>query len=345
MGTCQGVAETASAPRPFRTRTHRFCLTVNAPRWFACGVKGPVQYRSIEYFEAVRRFGSIREAARRLDVAASAINRQILKFEQDGAVLLFERLPEGMKLTQAGEIFARHAIAVLQDEKRLQSELDSLKGLRRGELSVIAVESLNAGFLPRLISRMAAKYPGVAIRVRTAGSNEIPAGLVAGDADLGLAFSLPPQAALSQVAVGRFRLGAVMRPDHPLARSKEISLAACLAHPVILPSPELSIHTLLERPLRRFRGKVDMRAEVSSMELMRNLTVELNAISFQASLGLEAEIAAGRLKHIPLAGGAALLTDLGAYIRLGRALPMALEVFAAMLRDEIALRESEEAQA
>ncbi len=302
----------------------------------------PVQYRSIAYFEAVRRFGSIREAARQLDVSASAINRQILKFEQDGGVVLFERLPEGMKLSPAGEIFARHAIAVLQDEKRLLSELDSLRGLRRGEVSIIAVESLNAAFLPGLIGRMAAKYPGISIRVRTAGSNEIPAGLIKGDADLGLAFSLAPQAALAQVAAGRFRLGAVMRPDHPLARLAEVSFAACLAHPVILPSAELSLHTLLERPLRRFRGRVDMRAEVSSMELMRNLTVELNAISFQASVGLEREIAAGRLTHVPLTGGGALMTALGAYIRLGRAVPMALDVFTTALREDIALRESQE---
>jgi DNA-binding transcriptional LysR family regulator len=301
-----------------------------------------IQYRAIEYFEAVRRFGSIREAARRLDVAASAINRQILKFEQDGGVQLFERLPEGMKLTPAGEIFARHAIAVLQDEKRLDSELDALKGLRRGEVSIIAVESLNTGFLPRLIGRMATKYPGVAIRVRTAGSNEIPGGLAAGDADVGLAFSLTQHVSLSQVAVGRFRLGAVMRPDHPLARLAEVSFASCLAYPVILPSAELSIHTLLERPLRRFRGKVDMRAEVSSMELMRNLTVELNAISFQASIGLESEIASGTLKHVPLAGGSALVTELGAYIRSGRTVPLALDVLIAKLRDEIAIREGQE---
>jgi len=102
---------------------------------------------------------------------------------------------------------------------------------------------------------------------------------------------------------------------------------------------------LLERPLRRFRGKIDMRAEVSSMELMRNLTMELNAISFQGSLGLEADIAAGRLKHIPLSGSFTSITELGAYIRLGRAVPRALEVFIAKLRDELALREHQEARA
>jgi DNA-binding transcriptional LysR family regulator len=306
-------------------------------------VNRPIHYRAIGYFEAVRRWGSIREAARRLDVAASAINRQILKFESDIGSKLFDRLPEGMKLTPAGEIFARHAIAVLQDEKRLAGEFDALRGLRRGEVSLIAVESLNASFLPGLVGRMAEKYPGIRLNIRTAGSNDIPAALVAGDADLGLAFSLGPHAELVQAAVGRFRLGAVMRADHGLAGERQITFTACAAHRLILPSPELSIHTLLERQLRRFRGRLDVQAEVSSLELMRNLTFSLNAISFQGRIGLEADIEAGRLVHVPLHGGGAMVTELGMYVREGRALPAAAEMFMAMLRDEIAARETRDA--
>lgn len=308
-------------------------------------MKRAIHYRAIGYFEAVRRWGSIREAARQLDVAASAVNRQVLKFEGEVGLPLFERLPDGMKLTPAGEIFARHAIAVLQDEKRLAGEFDALRGLRRGEVAVIAAESLNAQFLPRLVSRMAEKYPGVDIRIQTAGSNEIPASLTAGDADLGLAFSLPPSTGLFQLAIGRFRLGAVMRPDHPLAGERQVSFAACAAHVLILPSPELSIYTLMERQLRRHRGRLDVGAQVNSLELMRTLTVTLNAISFQGAIGLEAEIAAGRLVHVPLHGGGAMVTDLGIYQREGRALPAAVEMFAAMAREEMAAREAQDARA
>ena len=307
-------------------------------------VKRAIHYRSIGYFEAVRRWGSVREAARQLDVAASAVNRQVLKFESEAGMKLFDRLPEGMKLTPAGEIFARHAIAVLQDEKRLAGEFDALRGLRRGEVTIAAAESLNAAFLPRLMARMREKYPGVEMKIRTAGSNDIPEALAAGDADVGLAFSLQPHAELTQVALGRFRLGAVMRPDHPLAKECHVNFAACAAHPLVLPDPSLSIHSLLERQLRRFRGRLNICAEVSSLELMRNLTTELGAISFQSAMGLEAEIAGGRLVHVPLHGGGALVTDLGAYVREGRSLPMAVEVFVAMVRDEIALRESQDAR-
>ena len=58
---------------------------------------------AIHYFDAVRRAGSIREAARRLNVASSAVNRQILKLEEEVGTPLFERTSAGLKLTASGE--------------------------------------------------------------------------------------------------------------------------------------------------------------------------------------------------------------------------------------------------
>jgi hypothetical protein len=113
---------------PGRPETPRRSLDRHVRRVVWCRMEQSIHYRAIGYFEAVRRWGSIREAARRLDVAASAVNRQILKFETDFGLPLFKRLPEGMRLTPAGEISARHAVAVLQDEQRLASEVKRSKG-------------------------------------------------------------------------------------------------------------------------------------------------------------------------------------------------------------------------
>ena len=57
---------------------------------------------AIRYFDAVRKAGSIREAARQLNVASSAVNRQILKLEAEIGTPLFARLPGGLKLSSAG---------------------------------------------------------------------------------------------------------------------------------------------------------------------------------------------------------------------------------------------------
>lgn len=56
-----------------------------------------------------------------------------------------------MKLTAAGEIFARHVISVLHDEQCLVAELDALKGVRCGHLRVVAADGLSSDFLPRVL--------------------------------------------------------------------------------------------------------------------------------------------------------------------------------------------------
>ncbi len=299
-------------------------------------MKQPFHNRAIGYFDAVRRHGSIREAARRLDIAASAINRHILKLEADIGMPLFDRLADGMVLTPAGEVLARHAIAVLQDERRANGELEALMGLRRGELSLVAVESLGTSFLPDLIERMAHKYPGVEIRASLAGSNGIPDMVTRGEADIGLAFSLPRHPDLQQMAVGRFPVVAVMKPDHPLAGKERVSFTDCLQFPLILPRPDISLFNLLEPLIRRHRGRFQVIAEVSSLVLMKHLTLRTGAISFQTRLGLEHELDTGVLACVPLHNSTMITSELGAYVRHGRSLPMAVSAFLNLVGDALA---------
>lgn len=60
--------------------------------------------RFAHYFIAVARCGSLRRAAEQLHISASAINRQILQAEEAFGTPLFERLPEGLRMTTAGEL-------------------------------------------------------------------------------------------------------------------------------------------------------------------------------------------------------------------------------------------------
>ena len=60
--------------------------------------------RFSHYFLELARSGSLRKAAEQLHVSASAINRQILQAEEELGMRLFERLPDGMRLTSAGEL-------------------------------------------------------------------------------------------------------------------------------------------------------------------------------------------------------------------------------------------------
>ena len=175
---------------------------------------------AIHYFDMVRRCQSIREASRRLNVASSAVNRQILKLEDEIGTPLFERLPGGLRLTAAGEIFARHVIVVLQDTERVRSELDALQGLRTGHVEIATVSGVTTDLLPGVLEQLRERYPRVTVGVTSLGSQAIPDAVTSGQADIGLAFALPRTADLQQLGVGHFRLGAIVNPAHPLRRTR-----------------------------------------------------------------------------------------------------------------------------
>jgi len=302
-----------------------------------------IHARALAYFDMIRRSGSIREAARRLHLASSAVNRQLLQLEEQVGAPLFERMPTGLKLTAAGEVFSRHVITVLQDERRMVGELEMLRGIRRGALSVMSVEGLNADLLPACLERMLTRYPTIQIHVRSAGSAQTATAVTDGDADVAIGFSLARNETLRQCAVGQFALGAVVRTDHPIAALPHVGFSECARYPLILASPELSIHAQMKPVLAHHKRALTVLLETASIELAKTLAGRGLGIAFQTRLGLERELAEGRLVHVPLKSPGRLLTELGVYVRAGRTLPPVLDAFIRIVAEEIERRESEEA--
>ncbi|MDH0912391.1 LysR family transcriptional regulator, partial [Rhizobium pusense] len=59
--------------------------------------------RMLMYLDEVVRSGSIRKAAMKLNVASTAINRQIIALEEELGQPIFERMPRRLRLTATGE--------------------------------------------------------------------------------------------------------------------------------------------------------------------------------------------------------------------------------------------------
>lgn len=297
---------------------------------------------AIYYFDMVRRCHSIREAARRLNVASSAVNRQILKLEDEMGTPLFDRLPGGLRVTAAGEILTRHVTLLLQDIERMRGELDGLQGVQTGHVEIATVEGATVELLPAALKRMRERYPQVTIGVTVQGSQSIPGSVINGQADLGLAFALPRNSEITQLCVGHFRLGALMTPAHPLAGEPYVSYGQCCEHGVIQAKSELSVHHLIAPLHRRTAAANKPLLHSNSMELARQLARQQLGIAFQTRIGIEADLARGELLHIPLSDQGGIFSDLGVYARKDRDLPVAVQALTHLLGEEIALREREE---
>lgn len=289
---------------------------------------------AIVYFDAVRSAASIRGAARRLNVASSAVNRQILNLETELGTRLFDRLPGGLRLTAAGEILAEHVTTVLQDAERTRSALDALAGLRTGHIEIATLEGLCQDIVPSAIKMLGLQGSRITVGVDVMPTADIPDAVASGNAHLGLAFEVRPRADLQKLASVRLPLGAVVLAKSPMARQTALTLRDCSDHQLILPRANFANREQLISTLSESDVRGRMLVDAGSITLMKQLVLNGVGIAFMTRIGIEDELKAGRLVHIPLfAGRKPIVSELGLYARRGPARPIAVEAFAKILTE------------
>ena len=250
------------------------------------------------YFMAVAELGSVRAASRDLNVAASAISRQLILLETALGNRLFDRSGRGLKLAPAGEILLRGLRRAAQGHENTLDELAALRRLTRGLLRIATVESVSASVLPDMLEHFMRSYPGIQVAVTVAGSEAVTQLVREHQAELGFTFNPSSLDGLETLASRDLDLGAIMAPDHPLASAKKLSLADCAAHPLAWPSPGLSLRAILDSipAARKLRPAV----ECNSLRLMASLARRGSCIAFQTVIGIERELANGTLVFVPL---------------------------------------------
>ena len=133
--------------------------------------------RLLRYVDEVARSGSIRKAAERLNIAASAINRQILVLEAELGTPIFERLHKRMRLTAAGETIVSHVRNTLREHERMRLRIEELKGLRRGQVTIATMLTLASEVLPQIIASFRNKHPQTIVRVKVLRNIEADANM------------------------------------------------------------------------------------------------------------------------------------------------------------------------
>jgi DNA-binding transcriptional LysR family regulator len=241
--------------------------------------------RLLTHVVEVARTGSIRRAAELLNLTPSAMNRRIQDLEAEIGTPLFERRPRGVKLTTAGEMFVRYARSQIADAERMRSQVEDLRGLRRGPIQIACSQALALDFLPREIAAYRAKFPLVQFDVKVFDHEQAMAALGDYEVDLVLVFRPPFLPNFQPLMSLRQRLVALMAADHPLSARKKIRLSECVGYPVALPERSLGGRQLLAEVLARSNLRFDIVAESNSFEFLRGMVLRDRAISFQIEIG------------------------------------------------------------
>ncbi|MCB5908866.1 LysR family transcriptional regulator [Streptomyces pinistramenti] len=135
--------------------------------------------------------GSFTAAASHLGYTQSAVSRQAASLERSAGAALFERRPDGVRLTPAGLTLLRHARTILDSfaaaERDLTGALPQTELVRLG-----AFLSAGAAILPAALTRLAAADPQVTVTTTEGTTPRLIRALRAGSIDLAVLTSRPP---------------------------------------------------------------------------------------------------------------------------------------------------------
>jgi len=255
--------------------------------------------RAAIYFDEVARRGSIRRASEHLNIAPSAVDRQIIQLEQHLGLPLFERMPQGLRLTAAGEILLEAVRRYRRDFGKARSQIDNLQGLRRGEVGIALVEGATE-LLMKHLAPIHAKYPAIAFRIQVASSQTVMNLLLSGEHDVGLTFDPPESHALRLERAVIYQLGVVVRPDHVLADREQISLAECADYPLIIPDESISLRQVLNKAwARSVGGSPGYVITASGVNMIKAAVKNDLGVGILATLDAFDEIGRGELRFIP----------------------------------------------
>jgi DNA-binding transcriptional LysR family regulator len=201
---------------------------------------------NLAYFLEVARTGSVTEAAGALNVAPSAISRQVAKLESGIGVPLFARHPRGMTLTEAGSRLLAHARRTEAESTTLVEELRTGRGAEARSVAVACSEGFARRLVPRAIADLRRAHPDVAFRVDVVGRQEATRRVVEGLADVAVTYTMGPQHDVRVECAVVVPVAAIVPLGHELAGRDRIGLADVCAYPLALASPGTSQRELFD---------------------------------------------------------------------------------------------------
>ncbi|KQU88852.1 LysR family transcriptional regulator [Ensifer sp. T173] len=256
--------------------------------------------RVLRYIDEVARSGSIRAAGERLNVAASAINKHVLQLEEMIDEPLFERLPRGLRLTPAGEILVAHVRRTIKEYSQVEAQIRDLKALQSGEVIIATMNGLAGGIVPKAAANFCARHPRLKISIRVMFIHDIVQAVVDGEADLGLAFNLPPSPQLETLWKMDTRLGAVVSPEHPLVGLESLPLAHCEPYPLIFADRSMLIHGIVADAFANAGLTVEPAFLTNSIEAMKCLAAAGDGIAFLSKFDIAEEQRNGVLTYLQI---------------------------------------------
>lgn len=191
--------------------------------------------RTMQYFLAVIREGTISAAAESLHVAQPSLSRQMKDLEEELGVTLFERGNRKITLTEEGQVMRRRAEELVRLMQLTQEEIAQVKHRLTGSIRIGAGESQAFRYFAETAAKVLKEHPDVQLYITSGDTQDLMDELDNGLIDFALIFTEFDREKYRSIQLPASDCyGVLMRGDNPLASKSEILLAELAEVPLMI---------------------------------------------------------------------------------------------------------------
>src|SRR5947209_4352529 len=292
-----------------------------------------MDFDQLHTFLEIVRLKSFSKAAQTCYRTQPAISAQVRQLEQELRAELFERFGSRISLTTAGRIFSGYAEQMLDLRRRVQDSIAELETNPRGELVIAANEATCIYVLPKVFSQYREQFPAVQLQVLRSYGSRLVEAVMENSADFGLAQLPVEEKRIQVVSIHSDEIRLIVPARHPLAEKNIATPQDLVEYFLVLPKYGKT-RTRLNEWLEPVADEVRISMELDSTEMMKHFVIAGLGISFLAVSNCREEIAAGKLRAVPLTPEP-MIRRLGLVYRKDKALSKAALGFIQVVLDNL----------
>ena len=254
----------------------------------------------VETFLAVCQTMNYTKAAELLHITQPAVSQHIHALEHQCGAKLFRYEGKQLSLTEAGRLFFQSAVTMRHDAVHLYDSIRRLKSSRRLDFGT----TLTVGeyIMPKPLTKLLRKEPEAQIRMQAPNTAELLRLLDAGEIDFAIVEGFFSKQAYESRIYRRERYLPVCAGNYSFRQPVSV-LEDLLGERLLIREPGSGTREVLERALEERNLAVsDFMAitELGSLNAIKALVLAGLGISFFYEPVVQAELAAGTLREIPL---------------------------------------------
>lgn len=283
-----------------------------------------IPHQRLIYFQLTVETGSLRRAAARLDIAASAVSRQISLLEAAVGATLLERRRDGVRPTPEGELLLDYCLQRTSLDRRFSDALDAYQRLETGQITLCVGEGFVGDLIDHPLREFIEGHRGIRLEIDTGSTRQIIESVVNDEAHIGLMYHEQVHPHLRFWHSTRQPLVLMMAPDHPLtAEEGPLTVEVIAEHRLALWHPGHGVRQLVDQAFQEANRRPVVAIHTGSLEVLKHSARSALCLTLLPRFAAARELQEGSLVARDMVGVHFTQANAHMVTRVGRRMPRA----------------------